>query len=77
MLYCASRTDIDLDNPQHEVYVTNLVASLIQELENRVNIMGGAEEMFLLRRKLLHALENFNVSDSHLTSFQLKQLVQC
>ncbi|XP_034939786.1 signal transducer and activator of transcription 5B [Chelonus insularis] len=51
-------TDIEPDNPQYEQYITNLVASLIQELETKAASLN-TEDLFLTKLKLLEAAKTF------------------
>ena len=46
---------LDGDNPQHEAYIKELVISLIKEIEAKVN----TEENFLIRSKLVQAVQSF------------------
>lgn len=55
------RNDIDVDNPQHEQYASNLLTSLIQELETKASSMN-TEELFLTKLKLMEAANMFRVS---------------
>lgn len=48
-------TELDPDNPQHEQYAGNLVAALVQEIENTL----ASEENFLIRLKLSEAATFF------------------
>lgn len=54
------RTDIEPDNPQCEQYVTNLIGSLIQELETKAATLN-TEDLFLTKLKLIEAAKNFRV----------------
>jgi len=57
--------EVDLDNhPQHEQYVTGLVASLIQELEAKATTMT-TEDLFLTKLKLIEAANMFRQRYSH------------
>jgi len=55
--------DIDPDNPAHEIYVNELVRSMIQELDSKANNMN-TEELFLTRLKLTEAANMFRVSNN-------------
>lgn len=68
-------TDIDLENPQHEIYANNLVTSLISELEEKVNLMGSTQETFISRLKLLEAIRSLKISYSQ-NSIALFQRIQ-
>ncbi|XP_063231375.1 signal transducer and activator of transcription 5B isoform X2 [Bacillus rossius redtenbacheri] len=57
-------TDVDPDNPQHEQYISNLVMSLIQELESKANAMT-AEDLFLTKIHLVEAANTFRQRYSH------------
>jgi len=62
---CLILREVDLDNhPQHEQYVTGLVASLIQELEAKATTMT-TEDLFLTKLKLIEAANMFRVSNRH------------
>lgn len=54
------RSDIDPDNPHHDQYVSNIVNSLIQELENKAATLTS-EDMFLTKLKLMEAASTFRV----------------
>ncbi|XP_015116346.1 signal transducer and activator of transcription 5B [Diachasma alloeum] len=51
-------TDIEPDNPQYEQYTTNLVGSLIQELETKAASLH-TEDLFLTKLKLIEAAKTF------------------
>lgn len=63
-IYFVYRTDIDPDNPQHEQYATNLVTSMIQELEAKANSMT-TNDLYLTKLKLMEAANMFRVSFNH------------
>ncbi len=50
--------DLDPDNPQHEIFASNLVVTLIQEIETRANV----EDNFVLRIKLNQTAQEFRVN---------------
>jgi signal transducer and activator of transcription 5B len=60
---CLILRDLDPENPQHEQYVTGLVASLIQELEAKATTMT-TEDLFLTKLKLIEAANMFRVSNA-------------
>jgi len=56
------RTDIEPENPQHEQYISNMVISLIQELESKAASLQNERDLFLAKLKLTEAAKTFRVS---------------
>lgn len=56
-------TDVDLTgNPQYEqAYVSNLIESLIHELEVKADSLPPTDDLFLTKMKLTEAAKNFRV----------------
>jgi signal transducer and activator of transcription 5B len=65
--------DLDADNPQHEIYASNLVVALIQEIETRAN----AEENFVLRIKLSQSAQDFRVNYTQNPFYLVRTVKHC
>lgn len=55
------RTDMEPENPQHQIYIANLIESLIQEIDTKAATLNQ-EELFLAKLKLMEAAKTFRVS---------------
>lgn len=62
------------DNPQYEQYITNLVRSLIQELETKAASLH-TEDLFLTKLKLIEAAKTFRVSRNKVWMCQIAVLL--
>lgn len=49
------------DNPQHHLYISNLIESLILEIESKSSTLNQ-DELFLTKLKLCEAAKSFRVS---------------
>ncbi|XP_026823730.1 signal transducer and activator of transcription 5B isoform X2 [Ooceraea biroi] len=52
-------SDIEPENPQHEQYISNIILSLIQEIENKALALQNDRDFFLAKLKLTEVAKSF------------------